>query len=71
VNVPSERDQHVAVRACLADEAFGYTHWRAAQFSAPEADVQRFAILTLFDSREARDVALAQLRTETPRHDAE
>jgi hypothetical protein len=62
VNVPSERDQHVAVRAYLTDETFGYTHWRAAQFSAPDAEVKRWAILTLFDSREARDAAVAKLR---------
>jgi hypothetical protein len=83
VNVPSERDQHVAVRAYLTDETFGYTHWRAAQFSAPDAEVKRWAILTLFDSREARDAAVAKLREpadppvserlpsheSTPRHD--
>jgi hypothetical protein len=62
VNVPSERDSRVAVRAYLTDETFGYTHWRAAQFSAPDAEVKRWAILTLFDSREARDAAVAKLR---------
>lgn len=37
MKTPSEVDTVVKVTAYLTDEAFGYEHWRAAQFSAPAA----------------------------------
>lgn len=56
MKVPSTDDRVVAVRAYLTDESFGYTHWRAAQFSAPDAKVQRPAALVLFETDAERDV---------------
>lgn len=55
VNPPSERDTLVKVRAYLTDESFGYEHWRAAQFSAPEADVQKWGVLILCETREDQE----------------
>lgn len=42
---PSLADRIVKVRAYLTDEVFGYTHWRAAQFSAPQVPSSRYAVL--------------------------
>lgn len=51
---PSPKDTVVKVTAYLTDETFGYEHWRAAQFSAPDAKVKRPGVLVLFDSDEKR-----------------
>jgi hypothetical protein len=56
MKVPSVADRAVKVRAYLTDETFGYTHWRAAQFSAPAHD--KYGLLLLFDTEAERDAAL-------------
>lgn len=53
MKVPSINDYVVKVRAYLTDEVFGYTHWRAAQFSAPKHT--RFGVLVLFETEGERD----------------
>lgn len=55
MNPPSEQDKLVKVRAYLTDESFGYEHWRAAQFSAPETAVQKWGVLILCETREDQD----------------
>jgi len=55
MKTPSTSDTIVKVRAYLTDETFGYTHWRAAQFCAPEMEVERHAVLILFNTKEERD----------------
>lgn len=57
---PSTADRAVKVRAYLTDEAFGADHWRAAQFSPPDAEVMRPGILLIFDSEAERDAELAR-----------
>ncbi len=66
---PSEHDRAVRVRAYLTDETFGYEHWRAAQFCAPNVPSARYALLRIFDSEAEREAAMAALPsdTETPR----
>jgi hypothetical protein len=55
MKTPSTSDYIVKVRAYLTDETFGYTHWRAAQFCAPEAEVERHAALIIFETKNERD----------------
>jgi hypothetical protein len=55
---PSVQDKAVRVKAYLTDEAFGYDHWRAAQFSAPKFD--RHAVLVFFDTPDEADDFIAQ-----------
>lgn len=52
---PSPEDTVVRVSAWLTDEAFGYTHWRAAQFSAPQ--IVRHGVLLLFATEEEANAA--------------
>lgn len=52
-HVPSRQDRRVKVRAYLTDEEFGYDHWRAAQFCAPDEAYP--ALLLIFDTKEQRD----------------
>ena len=60
MEVPSLSDTAVKVRAYLTDEAFGYEHWRAAQFSAPQHD--KWGVLLLFGSEVDCDAALLKLK---------
>jgi hypothetical protein len=55
---PSLTDRVVTVTAYLTDETFGYTHWRAAQFSAPRQD--RYGVLLLFATTAERDAWIAR-----------
>ena len=52
MKAPSLEDRIVECVAYLTDESFGYDHWRAAQFSAPQKD--KLAVLLLFDTEEER-----------------
>jgi hypothetical protein len=66
MKAPSETDTLVKVTAYLTDEEFGYEHWRAAQFSAPD-DVRirrRAAILVICDDADQRDLILKHLESE-------
>ena len=45
MNQPSLDDRVVRVRAYLTDRVFGYEHWEAKQFSAP--DGARWAVLII------------------------
>jgi hypothetical protein len=56
MRTPSLSDRAVKVRAYLTDETFGYTHWRAAQFSAPPTH-NKPGLLLLFDTDGERDAA--------------
>lgn len=56
---PDLTDQFVKVRAYLTDEDFGYEHWRAAQFSAPNVPSSRYGVLVIFQSEAERDRWLA------------
>ena len=56
---PSLTDRAVKVRAYLSDEDFGYEHWHARQFSAPED--AKPALLLVFEMREERDAAYARV----------
>lgn len=58
---PSLDDRVVKVAAYLTDEVFGYTHWRAAQFSAPEAESRRPALLVVCQTEAQRDRLLAEV----------
>ncbi len=63
MQAPALTDRLVKVFAYLTDETYGYEHWRAAQFSAPDVD-GRWAVLITYPTRAARDAgyeALAQL----------
>ena len=55
---PSTQDRVVKVRAYITDETFGYEHWRAAQFCAPQEG--RPAALVLFNSEAERDAFMAE-----------
>jgi len=57
---PSESDKIVRVRAYLTDEAFGYEHWRAAQFAAPKEGQP--ALLLLCRDDHEREVMLEHLK---------
>jgi hypothetical protein len=57
---PSHADRIVKVTAYLTDEAFGYEHWRAAQFS-PSTDHTRPAVLLLFQDVGQRERLLTLL----------
>lgn len=61
MKAPSESDRHVKVRAYLTDEGFGYEHWRAAQFLAPNVPAARYAILTICENESERDRLLRTL----------
>lgn len=55
MKMPSLSDKLVKVRAYLTDEAFGYEHWRAAQFCAP-ADGQPALLVICADGDERQKV---------------
>ena len=57
---PQITDRLVKVRAYLTDEVFGYHHWRAAQFCAPQDG--KPGMLVIYDSEAERDAALALLQ---------
>lgn len=61
MKVPSNADTVVKVRAYLTDESFGYTHWRAAQFSAPNDSPTRYAVLVLCDTEAERDALASRM----------
>lgn len=74
MNVPSESDRFVEVRAYLSDEGFGYDCWHARQFLAPAT--ARPAVLIVCADAAEQAAALAFLRsretnvgggTESPR----
>jgi hypothetical protein len=54
---PSLDDRRIKVTAYLTDETFGYDHWRAAQYSAPDGPTCRPALLLVFDTEAQRDAA--------------
>ena len=65
MKVPSTNDRFVCVRAWLTDETFGYDHWRAAQFLAPnqaqpallilcESEAEQKEAVTFLEERAAR-----------------
>ena len=56
MKTPSIEDRAVKVAAYLTDAEFGHTHWRAAQFAAPEMD--RYGVLILFESEAQRNAWL-------------
>ena len=62
---PNESDRVVKVRAYLTDETFGYEHWRAAQFSAPDNACPAVLIVCLSPEEQAR--LLARFNEEFPR----
>ena len=64
---PALTDRVVTVAAWLTDETFGYEHWRAAQFSAPQ--VQRYGVLVLFETQADRDAFAARHGATTERGD--
>ena len=64
MKVPSLTDKAVKVRTYLTYDTFGYTHWRAAQFSAPAHD--RFAVLVLCESEAEADAIRAELIADKP-----
>lgn len=59
---PSARDRFVKVTAYLTDQVFGYEHWRAAQFSAPDVEVRRPAVLIICRDDIEQQAALAYLQ---------
>lgn len=59
MKMPTLADRHVKVSAFLTDETFGYTHWQAKQFLAPEGS--KPALLVLFDTAADRESALTKL----------
>jgi hypothetical protein len=60
VNVPSEADTVVCVRAFLTDEHFGYEHWQARQFCAP--DNARPAVLVICETPDDAEDAARRIR---------
>jgi hypothetical protein len=62
MNVPNLKDRFVKVRAYLTDEGFGYTHWRAAQFSPPTLPDTRYAVLVICESKSDRDAVFQRLK---------
>jgi hypothetical protein len=64
MKAPSLSDRVVKVRAYLTDEWFGYDHWRARQFGAP--DEARPALLLIFATEAERDRALSQFAGPPP-----
>lgn len=54
MKAPSLTDIMVKVSAYLTDETFGYDHWRATQFCAPDVP-RRPALLLVFDTEYDRD----------------
>lgn len=66
MKAPSIEDRAVKVLAYLTDQTFGYDHWRAAQFSAPSAEVMRPAVLLICQSDEERDALFASFAQERP-----
>lgn len=63
MKAPGPDDRLVDVMAYLTDEALGYDHWRAAQFSSPVADHKRPALLLVA----ADDGARTALRADVER----
>ena len=61
---PGLDDTAVRVTAWLTDDTFGYDHWRAAQFSAPQC--ARHGVLVLFETAEAADEFLRRKPGGTP-----
>ena len=59
---PGLGDRVVDVRAYLTDEVFGYEHWRAAQFAAPDVPSARYAVLVICQGKDERDALSAKLR---------
>lgn len=62
MNPPNLNDKIVKVKAYLTDETFGYTHWRAAQFSAPKHD--KYGLLLLFDTESEREYYRGKLEND-------
>jgi hypothetical protein len=54
MKAPSFDDVMVRVTGYLTDETFGYEHWRATQFCAPDVP-RRPALLLVFDTEADRD----------------
>ena len=62
MKVPSSDDRFVKVRAYLTDQEFGYEHWRATQFLAP--DGARPAVLIVCRDETDRSTVLKALTSE-------
>ena len=67
MKMPSTADRFVKVAAYLTDEVFGYEHWRAAQFCAPDATGRRPAVLILCRDEAEQQEALAFLKDRAER----
>lgn len=61
MKTPSANDRFVRVTAYLTDETFGYEHWRAAQFCAPGASMERPAVLIICRDQADRAAVLTKL----------
>jgi hypothetical protein len=59
---PKPTNRFVRVTAYMTDEAFGYEHWRAAQFASPDVAVKRSGVLIICESEAEQVAALAYLR---------